>query len=172
MELWDLFDRGGSIVKTNHVRGEVIPEGTYHKIVNIIVKHIDGDYLIMKRSDDKESRAGEYELTAGGSTIKGEDFREGAWRELYEETGIKADILHELTPVIIREEKRFLQQNFFCLTNVDKNAIQLQAGETQGFQWLSEDEVLAISNTDSLVRLSNEVIERIKQIKFKHYDLT
>lgn len=55
---------------------------------------------------------------------------------------------------------------------MDKNAIQLQAGETQGFQWLSEDEVLAISNTDSLVRLSNEVIERIKQIKFKHYDLT
>lgn len=42
MELWDLFDRGGSIVKTNHVRGEVIPEGTYHKIVNIIVQHIDG----------------------------------------------------------------------------------------------------------------------------------
>lgn len=172
MELWDLFDRSGNIVSTNHGRGDTIPKGTYHKIVNIIVQHVDGDYLLMKRSDDKESRAGEYELTAGGSTIKGEDFSEGAWRELYEETGIKADALYELTPVIIREEKRYLQKSFFCLTNIDKNSIQLQAGETQGFQWLSEDEVLAISNTDSLVRLTNEVIERIKEIKLKHLKLT
>lgn len=165
MELWDLYDRSGVMLKMDHVRGESIPQGAYHKIINIVVQHIDGDYLVMTRSDEKVSRAGEFELSAGGSTIKGEDFEEGARRELWEETGIKADKLYEISPIIVLDEKGYLQRDYYCLTTIDKEAIRLQEGETQGYQWMSEAEVLKIADKDSLVRLSSDVIDIINQIK-------
>lgn len=165
MELWDLYNRSGVMLKTDHVRGELLPQGAYHKIINIIVQHTDGDYLVMKRSEDKASCAGEYELSAGGSTIKGEDFEEGARRELREETGIQADVLYEISPVTVLEEKHYLQRDYYCITDIKKDAIQLQEGETQGYQWMSEAQVLEIAHKDSLVRLSAEVIDKINDIK-------
>ena len=54
MELWDAYDRDFKKIQgVTLVRGEVIPEGFFHLVCEIIVRHIDGSYLIMQR--DKKS---------------------------------------------------------------------------------------------------------------------
>ncbi len=92
MELWDLYDEQMNLIEGRTVtRGaEPIPDGMYHLVCDVIVRHTDGSYLIMQR-DGKKHCGGMWEATAGGSAIKGESPLECAVRELKEETGIVAE---------------------------------------------------------------------------------
>ena len=42
-------------------------------VCEILVRHTDGDYLLMQRDFRKSNFGGYYEATAGGSALKGED---------------------------------------------------------------------------------------------------
>ena len=54
MELWDAYDRNfNKIPIVVLTRGEVIKDGMYHLVCDIIVRHIDNSYLIMKRDLNK-----------------------------------------------------------------------------------------------------------------------
>ena len=87
-ELWDAYDKKfNKIENTTLVRGEIIPDGIYHLVSEVIVKHTDGSYLLMQR-DLRKHHGGEWEVTAGGSALQGENGLEAAIRELKEETGL------------------------------------------------------------------------------------
>ena len=50
MELWDAYDEDFNIIEDiTLVRGEEekIPEGIFHLVVDILVKHKNGTYLLM-----------------------------------------------------------------------------------------------------------------------------
>lgn len=158
MELWDLFNREGAFVATDHVRGSEMPKGSYHKIVRTVVQHTDGEYLLMQRDENKAGNPGKFEFTAGGSATKGEDFEAAAMRELYEETGVSANELHQLTDMIVRSNGPFLEMIFFCVTDISKEAIMLQEGETQAYKWVSREEILVHQDNPSyLIRLTPDL---------------
>ena len=90
MELWDGYLVDGTLAGRDLVRGEPIPQGLYHLVSEILVRHVDGDYLLMQRDPRKPNYGGYYEATAGGSALKGEDKITCAMRELLEETGVTA----------------------------------------------------------------------------------
>lgn len=54
MEYWDAYneqrERQGDFLK----RGQPIAEGQYHLCVNVFVRHIDGEFLLMHRSPKKK----------------------------------------------------------------------------------------------------------------------
>ena len=88
MELWDAYYQDGTPANQTLVRGEPIPEGLYHLVADVLVRHVDGTFLLMKRDPNKPTWPGVFEATAGGSALKGETPLEAARRELAEETGI------------------------------------------------------------------------------------
>ena len=95
LEIWDAYDgQFNKIENVRLVRGEVVPEGMYHLVCEIIVKHTDGTYLLMQR-DYKKNFGGMWELTAGGSALTNETPIACAVRELKEETGIESCNLQE-----------------------------------------------------------------------------
>ena len=51
------------------IRGEAIPDGFYHLASDVIVKHVDGTYLLMQR-DIRKHFGGMWEATAGGFSIE------------------------------------------------------------------------------------------------------
>ena len=75
MEIWDGYFENGTLANRALVRGEPIPEGLYHLVSGILVRHTDGDYLLMQRDFAKSNHGAFYEATAGGSALKGEDKR-------------------------------------------------------------------------------------------------
>lgn len=144
-EIWDAYDRElNKIENVSLVRGEPIPDGFYHLVCDIVVKHTDGTYLLMQR-DFKKTFGGMWELTAGGSALAGETPLEGAMRELREETGIISFNLKEIER-FVNEKRHFVCAVHFCLTDCDKNSIILQKGETVAFRWLTRDEILEMSD--------------------------
>ena len=102
MELWDAYDKNfQKIPGKTLVRGELIPQGLYHLVCDVIVRHADGVYLLMQR-DPRKPWGGMWEATAGGSALAGETPLECAARELREETGIVSTDLRHLCGVFVR----------------------------------------------------------------------
>ena len=147
MELWDAYDKDfqkieGMILK----RKERIPEGIYHLVSDIIVRHRDGEYLIGQR-DARKHFGGMWEATAGGSALQGEDALTCAVRELREETGIISDDLTEVGRVV-SAENRSIYAEFLCITECAKDSIVLQEGETSAYKWVTREELLAMKKED------------------------
>ena len=147
MELWDSYDnRGNRISGETLVRGEPVPEGRFHLVCEVLVRHRDGTYLLMRR-DPRKHFGGFWEATAGGSALRGEAALDCALRELREETGIRAETLTELGTVI-HCAHRTIYVDFLCETDWDKNAVTLQDGETVAFRWVTGEEFRILDKTN------------------------
>ena len=148
MEIWDAYLPDGTPAGQDLVRGEPIPAGLYHLVSEILVRHVDGAYLLMQRDPRKENYGGYFEATAGGSALKGEDSVSCARRELREETGITAGTL---TPIGRFVSHDTIYEMFLCVTDCGKNAVTLQEGETVSFSWVTEGEYIEFVNSDAMI---------------------
>ncbi len=161
VEIWDAYDKQFyKIANVKLIRGETIPDRMYHLVSEIIVRHLDGTYLLMQR-DFKKNLGGMWELTAGGSALAGETSLDCAIRELKEETGIEASDLLEIRR-IVHEEHRSLYVEYLCTTECDKNSIILQEGETIAYKWVDRNtlvnmkmDTLASSRTFAIINECN-----------------
>lgn len=141
-EYWDAYDRNMKLIPNLTLERGSVPKGVYHLVCDIAVKHIDGTYLIMQR-DRKKHLGGMWELTAGGSALKGETPLECAIRELKEETGIEADTLTQIGSLIY-DEHNSIYFEYLCITDINKDRITLQVDETINYKWITVDEFRSI----------------------------
>ena len=145
VELWDAYDKDfKKIQDVSLIRGKKIPEGVYHLVSDIIVRHTDGSYLLMQRDKHKQY-GGMWEATAGGSALQNESPLECAVRELQEETGITTDNLVEVGRVRSHDT---IYCEFLCVTNCEKDSITMQEGETIAYQWVSRDELVSMKKDE------------------------
>ena len=150
MEIWDGYYKDGTLANIDLIRGEPVPVGLYHLVCEVLVRHIDGDYLLMQRDLKKDIYPGFYEATAGGSALKGENEFDCIKRELFEETGIICDDFKEFAHYVF-DDDNCLFHCFLCTTDCDKNNIKLQKGETISFKWISENEFIEFVNSDNMI---------------------
>lgn len=137
LEIWDLYDEQGN--KTGETwersRAKEIPEGRYHIVCDILIRHRDGDFLLTLRDSRKEMYPGCWEASAGGSALAGETPEEGARREMQEETGLKAEKL-ELISITRKPDSRSVVYAFIAMVDAAKDSVMLQEGETVDYQWM------------------------------------
>lgn len=147
-EIWDGYRADGTPAGIDLVRGEKIPEGCYHLVCEILVRHKDKDYLLMQRDFKKPNYPGFFEATAGGSALKGEDKTACAFRELFEETGIRAKELTEIGRFVSEDT---IYYAYLCLYDGDKGGIRLQEGETVSYRWLTEDAFIRFIRSGEMI---------------------
>lgn len=146
-EYWDLLDRNlrplGKTLERND--DTVPPKGAFHIVVNILSINNDGKILITKRHPDK-TYGNMWEIS-GGSVLAGESPVNGAVRELYEETGLKADP-DELLYMgqIIREHSGCIHNFYIFHGDFTSNDIRLQENETVDFRLVMPSEIERMSN--------------------------
>jgi len=158
MELWDAYTRNGAKTGGVLVRGQGMWPGIYHLVCEVLVRHIDGSYLCMIRSRQKPNYPSYPECTAGGSALLGESPLECVRRELREETGIEWMEFEEISRTV-RECDCAIFHSYICTVDWPKEAITLQEGETEGYQWLSEAEFIDLVNSG---RMIPEQMERMR----------
>lgn len=150
MEIWDGYFRDGTLAGMDLRRGQKLPEGIYHLVCEVLVRHTDGDYLLMKRSFSKPNHGGMYEATAGGAALKGENHFTCIQRELYEETGIRSDQFQELDHFVSDANQR-IYYTFLCITDCPKDSVILQKGETISYKWVSEQEFRSFISSGHMI---------------------
>ena len=164
MEIWDAYLPNGTLAGCDLIRGEPIPNGLYHLVSEILVRYIDGDYLLMQRDPRKPNYGGYFEATAGGSALKGEDAYCCAKLELREETGIDAGILTNIGRFVSHDT---IYENFLCITDCEKDSVKLQEGETVSYKWISEAEFVDFVNSDSMIDVQfQRYLPHLKQMGY------
>ena len=153
-EIWDLYYPDGTLAGREIARGEPIPPGLCHLVGEVLVRHTDGDYLLMRRSLTKELFPGYWEATAGGSALKGEDAASCVRRELREETGIEGAGFELIARQVVRGDTIFC--TWLCVTDCDKSAVTLQEGETDAFRWLSEAEFVEFIHSGQIINTQRQ----------------
>lgn len=148
MEIWDGYRKDGTLAGVDLVRGEMIPEGLYHLVCEILVRHRDGSFLLMQRDLRKEGWPGAWEATAGGSALKGENAQQCAKRELLEETGIESDCLQ---PIGRSVSHNTIYESYLCETDWAKENVSLQEGETIAFQWMEEADFIRFLHSGEMI---------------------
>ncbi len=160
MEIWDAYDGNlNKIVGMSLVRGEPIPNGCFHLVSEIIVKHSDGSYLLMQR-DKRKHFGGMWEATAGGSALREESPFDCAIRELREETGISSNRLIEIGRVLHHGHKTIYVE-YLCNTAIDKSSIVLQEGETSAYQWIYANDLRKMSKDELATQRILNFIEEL-----------
>lgn len=130
-ELWDLFDGKGKHMGTMRPVINSIPQGMYHKTVEVIIVDGKGHMLLTKRAWGKNIAPGRLEFTAG-SVLAGETPKEAAYREVREETGLELEKIALLQSV--RAASAFVYIYLGLVRNLTKAKIRLQPEETIGYQ--------------------------------------
>ncbi|MBQ7060040.1 MAG: NUDIX hydrolase [Firmicutes bacterium] len=159
MELWDAYDaQFRKIEGVTLVRGEPVPARLFHLATDILVRHTDGNYLLMQR-DWRKNFGGTWEATAGGSALKGESALECALRELQEETGIVSDHLDEVGRVVGRDT---VYVEYLCVTDCAKDSIRLQEGETIAYRWVSQSELLGMKKSELITERMQKFLKELQ----------
>lgn len=159
-ELWDAYDNKFHIINNiTLVRGEPLPDGIYHLVCEIIVKHIDGTFLLMQR-DYQKHHGGMWDVSAGGSALKGETPPMGAIRELKEETGLVAKNIKEIKR-IVQDKNHSLYVVYLCITDCQKDSIVLQEGETIAYKWIDRKSLMEMGKDEIA---SERIMKLIKEL--------
>lgn len=138
MEYNDIYDKNRRPTGRVHLRGTPWQPGEYGLVVCVWVYDDAGRLLLTRRAPGK-SFAGTWE-NSGGAVQAGENSRQAIARELFEETGIRAE---EEEFVLLRSgQDRNTFYDFYCLKrNIPAEEIVLQPGETDGVKWVTLEEV-------------------------------
>ena len=137
MERFDLVDIDGQLTGETIQRGEPIPAHRYHHVVQIFTFNAKKELLITKRHPDKPY-GNLWEITAG-SVVAGEAVRDGAVRELAEETGIHVHP-DQLIPIIRTVHHEAIWFSFLVMLDTDDVPITYQERETIDHRWIDLQE--------------------------------
>ena len=164
MEVWDAYNKEFEKIEgMTLIRGEAIPDGFYHLVSDIIVKHVDGTYLLMQR-DIRKYLGGMWEATGGGSALKGEGALACAIRELREETGIESEALTEVGRVV-NDHNHTIYVEFLCVTDCEKERVTLQEGETSAFKWVAKDKLISMKKDELVTERMQRFVDELRPSK-------
>lgn len=158
MEYFELFDINGTPIGRTKERNAVHRDGDLHGGAHVWIlgdRHADGsvDVLFQKRSENKDSFPGCYDISSAGHVSAGETFPLAAVRELKEELNINAAesdlfFLHRqlVDDSHIFHGKRFVNKevNFvYALSgSVPLDSIKIQESEISSLRWENSNDTL------------------------------
>ncbi len=157
MELWDVYDIDRQLTGKTAVRGEGLPQGGFHLVVHICVIGSDGRMLIQQRQPFKKGFSNLWDVTAGGSAVAGENSRQAAQRELFEEVGVEF-CFEGLRPHFSVSFDEGFDDWYVIFADPDISALRLQYEEVQAVKWASLEEITALIDEGKFVPYSKEYI--------------
>ena len=160
MERWDLFDENRKPLFYTHNKGDKLLPGTYHVVVGVWVLNSKCELLITLRSNLKDKYPGLWENTYG-SLLAGENSKQGAVRELYEETGIYTTESQLIFCCTIKSKTSFVDM-YMLNYDIPINKLKMQKGETVDARWVTFED---FEKMFSLNLVSPLAIERYYLVK-------
>ena len=138
MEFNDIYDKNRKLTGRVHRRGTPWKFGEYGLVVCVWVHDGQGRILLTRRAKGK-SYAGTWE-NSGGAAKAGETSIQAITRELYEETGIRADE-SEFELLTSARDRNIFYDHYCLYRKVPLHQVKLQPGETDGVQWVTFEEI-------------------------------
>ncbi|MCH5268978.1 MAG: NUDIX domain-containing protein [Lachnospiraceae bacterium] len=158
MELWDIYDVDRKLTGKTMVRGETFDDEAYHLVVHVCVFNSDGKMLIQQRQPFKHGWSGMWDVTCGGSAVKGESSRDAAHRELLEEVGIDIDFSSDRPHLTVNFEHGF-DDIYLVEKDIDERTLELQYEEVNAVKWASCEEILSMIDSGEFIPYYKSLIQ-------------
>ena len=137
-EFNDIYDADRNLTGRVHQRGKRWKRGEYGLVVCVWVYDGKGKLLLTRRAPEK-SFPGTWE-NSGGAAQAGETSRQAIARELFEETGIRAE--EEEFELLGSGMDHRTHYDYYCIRKTTPlSQIVLLPGETDGAQWVTFGQV-------------------------------
>lgn len=149
MEYFDLYTSSRQPLGRRVLRGAPIPHGEYHIVVQVMTINRSGNILLTQRVPQKTS-GGKWECS-GGCAVSGETSRQAAVRELFEETGIRADE-NELFMEWTLTTDSMLRDFYVLVKDVPLSKLRLQTTEVCAAKWVSLERLYEMAHTGQTTR--------------------
>lgn len=164
-ELIDVLDANGN--KTGEVcsKKEIKEKGLFHSAIAVCIVNQDNDILLQKRSESKKAFPNMWSMFVTGHVISGENPKQAAVREIYEEIGLKLkerdlDLLY-----IIKSERKTAEnyyENIFFNTyivhkKIDINKLKIQNEELSEIKFISIFELKKLIKEKSNMLVPNGI---------------
>ena len=150
MEYNDIYDKYRRPTGRVHVRGTRWNPGEYGLVVCVWVYDGKGKLLLTRRAKGK-SFAGTWE-NSGGAAKAGETSRSAIARELFEETGIRAEE-DEFELLDTDMDKNTIYDHYALKRQVSLKDIVLLPGETDNVMWASFGKVRWMIRTGKICKI-------------------
>ena len=163
MEFNDIYDKDRKLTGRTHRRGTPWKKGEYGLVVCVWVYDGHGKLLLTRRAPQK-SFAGTWE-NSGGAAKAGENSRQAIARELFEETGIRAE--EEEFEFLSSDRDRSAFYDFYCLKrSVPIEEIVLLPGETDAAQWVTLEEIHRMIQRKQICQvIANQFLRQEPELK-------
>lgn len=163
MEWNDIYDKDRQLTGRVHRRGTYWRHGEYGLVVCVWVYDGEGRLLLTRRAPGK-SYAGTWE-NSGGAAKAGESSRQAIVRELFEETGIRAE--EDEFEFLSSDRDRSTFYDFYCLKrSVPLEQIVLLPGETDAAQWVTHEEVHRMIRQKQICQvIANQFLRQEPELK-------
>lgn len=163
----DIYDENRCPTGRVHRRGTPWKPGEYGLVVCVWVYDGRGHLLLTRRAKGK-SFAGTWE-NSGGAAQAGETSRQAIVRELFEETGIRAE--EDEFELLESEKDRNTFYDFYCLKRqVSLQDIVLLPGETDDVMWASFGKVHWMVRTRKICKvIGQQFLKQERQLRQRSF---
>lgn len=161
MEYRDLYDENKRHTGERIAAGDPIPQGRRILCAGCWVIDRSGRIFLTRRSPEKRFMPDKWENT-GGHAIAGEDGKDAALRELFEETGIRAE-RSDLVLLGERTGDRCFTEDYAVIKSFPLTEVVLQQGETCDAAWVSEARWEEMLRSGEIAPSVNENLQPFKQ---------
>ena len=166
MELFDLYDDERRLTGETIERGAPLPESRYHLVIHICILGSDGKMLIQQRQPFKKSFPGKWDVSVGGSAVAGENSRQAASRELYEELGISHDFSQDRPMLTVHFERGF-DDVYVIHKDIAISELKLQPEEVQAAKWADKDEIYSLIDSGEFIPYYKSYIDMLFNYRTK-----
>lgn len=160
MEYIELYDIDRKNLNKKLDRASSLPKGRYRVVIHICLMNSKGEMLIQQRDKSKKNFPLTWDITLGGGVQSGENSRQAAKRELFEELGIEYDFTATRPAFTINFADGF-DDYYIIKKDVDIKDVKFNDGEVQACKWASKDEIIEMINSGRFIKYHIPLIELI-----------
>ncbi len=160
MELWDLYTEDRIKTGESHVRGNPLPKGRYHLVVNVWIKNSDGKYLISKRAKTRPKYPLKFEPVAG-AILKNESSINGAVRETKEEIGVDLNLnAGKLVCTLNRSTINSILDVWLFKYDGEVDLKNATTDEVESVDWMSKEDIYQLCDSGLFVQHISEYLDK------------
>ena len=164
MELWDIYDIDRQPTGGTSLRGEALGSGQYHTVVHLGIFTSEGKLLIQRRGLQKATFPGTWDISVGGSAIRGETSRQAMHRELLEELGVDIDFSDIRPKLTVNFEHGFDDYYLIC-KDIDLSELRLQEEEVMDAHWADIGEIFDLIDRGEFLPFMKSFIQLLFDMK-------
>jgi isopentenyldiphosphate isomerase len=147
-------------------RQEAWEKGLYYRLVQIVLRDENGNFLLQKRSMQKSFCPGRWTNAASGHVDEGETYETSAPRELAEEIGIETKLafVGKVRVNTVVDGKRINQFNGVFEGHVSRDVkFTLQPDEVSEIRWFTPEELKekVVNNPDDFTPALTKIIKAL-----------